>query len=124
MWLHEAHLSATDAGNEHALLSQEDDQEVNFLLQVPTDLAHTVISSRWRHSIEEILQDVIGYPVKLAITYDPEEEQFGQELGFGELRDAREAARETADLDIFPTSGQKGSYAYFNLPSKKPVQTE
>ncbi|HXX77658.1 MAG TPA: DnaA/Hda family protein, partial [Ktedonobacteraceae bacterium] len=46
-----------------------DDESLYFTLQVPSTLARDVINTRWRRSIEDVLADVTGQPVTIAVTH-------------------------------------------------------
>ncbi len=76
-WLQDSHLSSdsnADSGNIDTPLNGQN-QGIYFTLQVPNDLARDVINTRWKHSIENILMDIIGLPVTLSVTNDPTHEQ-------------------------------------------------
>ena len=53
-----------------------DDESLYFTLQVPSTLARDVINTRWRRSIEDILADVTGQPVTIAVTHAEDEATF------------------------------------------------
>ncbi|HEU5229222.1 MAG TPA: chromosomal replication initiator protein DnaA [Ktedonobacteraceae bacterium] len=81
-WLQDAHLSSLP----HASTDDIDaplnaqDQGLYFMLQVPNDLARDVISTRWRHIIEEALADVTGQPVMISVANASDEPPAEQEL--------------------------------------------
>src|SRR6266581_934881 len=57
-------------------VSLTDDDSLYFTLQVPSTLARDVINTRWRRSIEDILADVTGQPVAIAVTSTLDEPAF------------------------------------------------
>jgi len=69
-WLQSAHLadaSHIGADDIDASLALQD-QALYFMLQVPSNLARDVISTRWRRSIEDVLMDITGQPVVVSVT--------------------------------------------------------
>jgi len=70
-WLQSAQLTSApniEAEDSDASLPGTRDQALYFTLQVPSGMARDVIITRWRHSIEDILADVTGYPVTISVT--------------------------------------------------------
>ena len=53
-----------------------DDESLYFTLQVPGTLARDVINTRWRHFIEDILAEITGQPVTIAVTNTLDESGF------------------------------------------------
>jgi len=69
-WLLSANLinASYDSMDDFDIDDIHDDEALYFTLQVPSTLARDVINTRWRHSIEDILADITGQPVTLAVT--------------------------------------------------------
>src|SRR5881275_3268997 len=68
-WLLSANLinASYDSMDDFDIDDIHDDEALYFTLQVPSTLARDVINTRWRHSIEDILADITGQPVTLAV---------------------------------------------------------
>jgi chromosomal replication initiator protein len=106
-WLLSANLtnasySGLDDYDADALI---DDESLYFTLQVPSTLARDVINTRWRRFIEDILADVTGQPVAIAVTHAEDESTFaGSDMN-----------------NRFPTARhyQPSDDAYYDFPKKK-----
>jgi chromosomal replication initiator protein len=87
-----------------------DDESLYFTLQVPSTLARDVINTRWRRSIEDILADVTGQPVAIAVTSTLDELAF--------------STRDTNNR--FPPTRhyQTSDFAYYDFPMKSPIQPD
>jgi chromosomal replication initiator protein len=109
-WLLSANLTnATHGGADDIDAdSLTDDEALYFTLQVPGTLARDVINTRWRRSIEDILADVTGQPVVIAVTNTLDEPTF--------------PARDMNNR--FPPAGyhQTGDLAYYDFPTRSPLQ--
>src|ERR1700736_6128012 len=68
-WLQEALLaSMPSAETDNVNDEHNQDGDLYFTLRVPNSLAQDVISTRWRRSLENILEEVIRQPVHLSIS--------------------------------------------------------
>jgi chromosomal replication initiator protein len=85
-----------------------DDESLYFTLQVPSTLARDVINTRWRRSIEDILADVTGQSVAIAVTHAEDVSTF--------------ASRGMNSR--FPTARyhQPGDFAYHDFLTKSSIQ--
>jgi chromosomal replication initiator protein len=88
--------------------SLTEDEALYFTLQVPSILARDMINTRWRRSIEDILADVTGQPVAVAVTSTLDEPPFSN--------------RDT--LNRFPSTrySQTNDFGYYDFPAKSPIQ--
>ncbi len=84
------------------------DESLYFTLQVPSTLARDVINTRWRRSIEDILADVTGQPVAIAVTNTPDDSGFSQ--------------RDMYNRFQAPRHHQTSGFAYYDFPTKAPLQ--
>ena len=87
-----------------------DDESLYFTLQVPSTLARDVINTRWRRSIEDILADVTGQPVTIAVT--------------NALDDSGFSNRDINNRFTSPRHHQTNDYAYYDFPTKSSVQRD
>src|SRR5206468_9536595 len=87
-----------------------DDDSLYFTLQVPSTLARDVIITRWRRSIEDVLADVTGQPVVIAITHGLDETPSPS---------TREFPNSRSVSNRFSTSmqHQTDDYAYYDFPT-------
>ncbi len=72
-WLFAASLvqiSQTDGDDPDAPLTEE---HLPLQLTLPSDLAYEIVNTRWRNTIEELLADITGQPISLALTYTMDE---------------------------------------------------
>ncbi len=71
-WLQDARLLSLASGgpSEQDGLFDGQEREGIFVLQVSSDLARDVISARWQHALEQLLQEVTGQVVTLTISTD------------------------------------------------------
>ena len=81
-----------------------DDKSLYFTLQVPSTLARDVINTRWRRSIEDILADVTGRPVTIAVT--------------NTLDDSGFSNRDMNNRFTSQRHHQTNDYAYYDFPAK------
>jgi chromosomal replication initiator protein len=117
-WLQSAQLtSAPNIGVEDsdASLPGTRDQALYFTLQVPSGMARDVIITRWRHSIEDILADVTGYPVAISVT-----EGFDGDIASPELS----SRIDSMDYPAAPVNYQAGDYAYYESVVRPQVQQD
>ncbi len=84
--------------------SLTEDESLYFTLQVPSTLARDVINTRWRRSIEDILADVTGQPVTIAVTNVLEEPTF--------------SSREMNKRFPPTRNHQTSDFAYYDFPTK------
>jgi len=107
-WLQDAHLSSLP----HASTDDIDaplnaqDQGLYFMLQVPNDMARDVISTRWRHIIEEALADVTGQPVTISVANASDEPATEQELS---------NEKEPFDHVAASTNTYQQSYTFYDI---------
>ncbi|HEY6284811.1 MAG TPA: DnaA/Hda family protein, partial [Ktedonobacteraceae bacterium] len=87
-----------------------DDESLYFTLQVPSTLARDVINTRWRRSIEDILADVTGQPVTIAVT--------------NTLDDSGFSNRDMNNRFTSPRHHQTNDYAYYDFPTKSSLQRD
>lgn len=87
-----------------------DDESLYFTLQVPSILARDVINTRWRRSIEDILADVTGQPVTIAVTHAEDESTFAGR----DMNNRYPAAR----------NYHPGDFAYNDYPTKSSIQRD
>jgi chromosomal replication initiator protein len=73
-----------------------------LLLSVPTRAARDVINRRWRHAVEDILAEVTGQPVSLALAYE---------------RDESTPMQETPDAYEASSQASADDYAYYEIPA-------
>jgi chromosomal replication initiator protein len=85
-----------------------DDDLLYFTLQVPSTLARDVINTRWRRSIEDILADVTGQPVAIAVTNTHDEDAF--------------PARDLNNHFPAPRHHQTSDFAYYDFPTRSSIQ--
>src|SRR2546430_2766195 len=90
--------------------TQADDESLYFTLQVPSTLARDVINTRWRRSIEDILADVTGQPVTIAVT--------------NALDDSGFSKRDMNNRFTSPRLHQTNDYAYYDFPAKSSLQRD
>ncbi|HLI90844.1 MAG TPA: chromosomal replication initiator protein DnaA [Ktedonobacteraceae bacterium] len=117
-WLQDSHLSSvareTVLNGDAAPGARE--QTLSFTLQVPNSLARDVVNTRWRRSIEDILEDVVGQPVALSVIENADE--------------AEDAVVEAPEEDVFAneevpeTDYAQDSYTYYDIVAKRPLQPE
>jgi len=79
-----------------------------FTLQVPNILARDMINTRWRRSIEDVLADVTGQPVTVAITSILDEPPFSTRDTLNRFQPTR-----------YP---QTSDFGYYDFPAKSPIQ--
>src|SRR5712692_7010928 len=111
-WLQSAHLADVPnigADDIDAASLAPQDQAIYFTLQVPGSLARDVISTRWRRSIEDILMDVTGQPVAIAVTDSADESLSERETSNNKEIHARNS---------LPPRDATSNYAYYDIPAK------
>lgn len=102
-WLQDAHLSMQTTDDIDA---DSHDSAVSFVLQVPNDFARDVINTRWRHSIEDILTDVIGQHVTIrTVTTAPNDEVQLDEQKFN---------TDTFESNLPSSDYEQSNYAYYD----------
>src|SRR5579862_3953453 len=70
-WLQDAHLIYflyPEDDDIEELADQAQEQDVQLTLQLPNPLARDVIKNRWQSSLEELLRDVTGLAITLAVS--------------------------------------------------------
>src|SRR5436305_6033453 len=87
-----------------------DDETLYITLQVPSTLARDVINTRGRRSIEDILADVTGQPVTIAVT--------------NTLDDSGYSNRDVNNRFTSPRHHQTNDYAYYDFPTKSSLQRD
>jgi chromosomal replication initiator protein len=115
-WLQDSHLSsaARNTVNDGDVSLDAQEQTLSFTLQVPNDLARDIVNTRWRRSIEDILEDVVGQPVALSILE-----------GAADAQAAAVADEDAFDDDAVPeTDFAQDDYAYYDIAARRPVQRE
>ena len=112
-WLQDARLLNLSAGgNENEGFFDGQEQEANFVLQVSSDLARDVISTRWQNALEQLLQEVTGQAITLTISTD-ELPEYGSPGSDREL------------YQRMPPSGHKHNYnPFYDIAPKTPYQPE
>jgi len=85
-----------------------DDESLYFTLQVPSTLARDVINTRWRRSIEDILADITGLPVTIAVT--------------NTLDDSGFSNRDMINRFTSPRHQLTNDYAYYDFSTKSSLQ--
>src|SRR2546430_2264513 len=88
--------------------TQANDESLYFTLHVPSTLARDVINTRWRRSIEDILADVTGQPVAIAVT--------------NTLDDSGFSRRDMNNRFQAPRHHQTNDFAYYDFPTKSSLQ--
>src|SRR2546427_9271148 len=88
--------------------TQANDESLYFTLHVPSTLARDVINTRWRRSIEDILADVTGQPVAIAVT--------------NALDDSGFSHRDMNNRFQAPRHHQTNDFAYYDFPTKSSLQ--
>ena len=128
-WLQEAQLlpmPQLDADESDASLDEQE-QVLYYTLQLPNDLAADVINTRWLRSLENILIDVTGQPVMLAVTYhnaSPETSLSEHKTPPAPSANAeREAFSRHTAPHTPPMPTPRNDYAYYDTP-RQPVQNE
>jgi chromosomal replication initiator protein len=121
-WLQDARLLSLPPGgpNEHNGLFEGQEQGTFFVLQVSSDLARDVISTRWQHALEQLLQEVTGQAVTLTISSTDDLPDDG---GSGP------AGREMYQRIPPPTGmgyprNTNNSHSFYDISPKTPPQTE
>jgi chromosomal replication initiator protein len=107
-WLQDAHLSSlphTSKDDIDAPLNAQD-QGLYFMLQVPNDLARDMISTRWRHTIEEALTAVTGQPVTISVANASDEPPAEQELS---------NEKEPFDHPAAPANTYQQNYTFYDI---------
>jgi len=115
-WLQDAHLSNTPAAAGDVSDAARQEQGPSFTLQVPNDLARDVINTRWRHILEDILNDVTGQPVTLAVA-----------RGMDNAVPAHQGS--TSNREIFHSTAssapvQQQSTSYYEITPRTPAQND
>src|SRR5256886_10762902 len=87
-----------------------DDESLYFTLEVPSTLARDVINTRWRRSIEDILADVTGQPVTIAV--------------INTLDDSGFSSRDINNRFTSSRHHQTNDYAYYDFPTKSSLQRD
>src|SRR6266566_1741248 len=111
-WLLSANLTnaAYNGMDDFDVDALTDDESLYFTLQVPSTLARDVINTRWRRSIEDILADVTGHPVTIAVT--------------NALDDSGFSKRDMNNRFTSPRLHQTNDYAYYDFPAKSSLQRD
>src|SRR5258708_31060503 len=70
-WLDAASLiQAPNVGTDDSTASDDAEETLYFLLQVPDRMAQDILNTHWRPTIEDLLADVVGQPVPLSLVYE------------------------------------------------------
>jgi chromosomal replication initiator protein len=112
-WLQSSHLtnnSTIGADDIDAASLPTQDEVLYFTLSVPSNLARDVIITRWRRSIEDVLADVTGQPVVIAVTHGLDETPSPSTREFPNSRSVN---------NRFSTSmqHQTDDYGYYDFPT-------
>jgi chromosomal replication initiator protein len=70
-WLQSAHLvdtPAVGADDIDAATASPENKDLSFTLYVTNNFARDVINTRWRRSLEDVLQEITGQPVTMTIS--------------------------------------------------------
>jgi chromosomal replication initiator protein len=112
-WLQNARLLPHFGSYEQDALFDGQETGTSFVLQVSNDLARDVISTRWQHILEQLLQEVTGQSVTLIVASDDPP----MDSGFG-----------TGNRESYPrtTSGhpKSSSSSFYDIAPKTPHQSE
>lgn len=128
-WLQEANLiymSQLDTDDSDAPLDEQE-QILYYTLQMANDLASDVINTRWLRSLENILMDVTGLPVMLAVRHSNapvgvvSSEQ--QRLAPPPSSNAEHEAFQHRATPPSPSAAPRNDFSYHETP-RQPVQTE
>ncbi|HEY4389671.1 MAG TPA: chromosomal replication initiator protein DnaA [Ktedonobacteraceae bacterium] len=88
----------------------------SFILQVSSDLARDVISARWQHALEQLLQEITGQTVLLTIATDDLPADFGSPPSSG-----RDSYQRVPPQPGYP----RGNYnPFYDIAPKTPYQPE
>ncbi|HET9919215.1 MAG TPA: chromosomal replication initiator protein DnaA [Ktedonobacteraceae bacterium] len=115
-WLRSAHLINAPyigADDIDAAAPSDSEQLIYFTLQVPNDFARDVINTRWRRSIEDVLTDVTGQPVNIAITHNGVEE--------GLVLHEEANGHEDYPAGASPANIQTNGYSDYEAPPARPA---
>ena len=128
-WLKDAHLMELAQDISDELSPNEPGQGIAFLLQVPNDLAYDVITTRWQHLLEDVLQRVIGQPVALAVqSSDHADEAVPEQIKHLSEREREiQSSRVNAPIrrqQPYPQQHAQNSNAYYEDEPPAPSQTE
>ena len=85
------------------------DEVLYFTLSVPSTLARDVIITRWRRTVEDVLADVTGQPVVIAVNHGADESSAPSTREFPSGRNASNRLSP-------PTQHQTDDYAYYDIP--------
>jgi chromosomal replication initiator protein len=117
-WLQEALLaSMPSAETDNVNDEHNQDGDLYFTLRVPNSLAQDVINTRWRRSLENILEEVIRQPVHLSISnsFDgssPVEDDVSSKAG------------NYQDMPVPSDGYHKSDYTFYDIVQKGPPQPE
>jgi chromosomal replication initiator protein len=128
-WLQDAHLMELTQDIPDELSPDDPGQGLAFLLQVPNDLAYDVITTRWQHLLEDVLQRVIGQPVALAVQPSGRADEAAPEQIKHLSEREREIQSSLANAPIrqpqpYPQQRAQNSNAYYESAPIAPAQTE
>lgn len=118
-WLQDAlllnipHVAADDID---APLDVEE-QEIYFMLQVPSNRARDVITTRWRREIEDILKEVTGQTVILSVT----DEAIEESPSLSDISPAEEPLPHAASQSA---SFAKNNYAHYDIPPRVSMSSD
>jgi chromosomal replication initiator protein len=114
-WLDAASLiQAPNVGTADSTASDDAEEMLYFLLQVPDRMAQEILNTHWRPTIEDLLADVAGQPVSLSLVYEAGESTPMHETP--DLPDARSqlpAARSSTS-----------EYTYYEIPAPARPETQ
>ncbi len=124
-WLQDAHLMELAPDNPDESSPDDPRQGLAFLLQVPNDLAYDVITTRWQQLLEDVLKNVIGQPVALAVqpADHPDEAVTEQIKHLSEREREIQSSRTNPPLRQ-PQQQAQNSNAYYEIAPRAPMQTE
>ena len=124
-WLQDAHLTELSPDNPDESSPDDPRQGLAFLLQVPNDLAYDVITTRWQQLLEDVLKNVLGQPVALAVqpADHPDEAVTEQIKHLSEREREIQSSRTNPPLRQ-PQQQSQNSNAYYEIAPRAPMQTE
>jgi len=117
-WLQEALLTSKPSA-EPADVTDGHNQEgdLHFMLRVPNSLAQDVINTRWRRSLENILEEVVRQPAHLSITDSFDGSSSGEETASSKNGNYQ-------DVPVPSDDYRKSDYTFYDIVQKGPPQPE
>ncbi|MBO0777571.1 MAG: chromosomal replication initiator protein DnaA [Ktedonobacteraceae bacterium] len=108
-WMQDAHLESITQNDD---LDPEQEQVAYYLLQVASDRARDLLNAHWRHTLEEILADILSQPVSLAIQSPNSPAAPDEQVEVDEMSLEQEPDSELFQHAPAPPIGYQQSYSY------------